>query len=273
MMIDGEDTPPGTIHRLRLLGLTDEDMTQWLTYIGPNEGLSPVAMAELGAAVASTNPALILVDGVNAVMVMLGLDMNSNVDATLFAHRLLDPLAATGAVVVTIDHVPKNGDGTRPGAIGAQAKRASVTGCLLTVKMKSQPMPGGVGVLILEVDKDRLGQVRQWSAFAGRVFATAVVGSDSLTGAVTVDLRPTHEREVVPDGETAARYRVSQALEASPEPVSRSELARLVGGRRAEVLAALDALIAGGFVIAWEGPRGAVLNDLKMVYSHLNGPV
>jgi hypothetical protein len=157
--LDFEDSAPGIVTRLRKLGCTDKHLSH-LTYIAPDESLSVPAKQDLGEALAQAHASLVIVDGFNAAMTLMGLDINSNNDATQFAQVLLKPIAATGACVVYVDHVPKSREARGKGGIGAQAKRAMTTGCALTVTVTEPFGEGQAGRLHLTVDKDRPGKVR-----------------------------------------------------------------------------------------------------------------
>jgi hypothetical protein len=157
--LDFEDSAPGIVTRLRKMGCDDNQLAH-LTYISPDESLSLPAKQDLGEALAQAHASLVIVDGFNAAMTLMGLDINSNNDATQFAQVLLKPIAATGACVVYVDHVPKSREARGKGGIGAQAKRAMTTGCALTVTVTEPFGEGQAGRLHLTVDKDRPGKVR-----------------------------------------------------------------------------------------------------------------
>jgi hypothetical protein len=157
--LDFEDSAPGIVTRLRKMGC-DNNQLAHLTYISPDESLSLPAKQDLGEALAQAHASLVIVDGFNAAMTLMGLDINSNNDATQFAQVLLKPIAATGACVIYVDHVPKSREARGKGGIGAQAKRAMTTGCALTVTVTEPFGEGQAGRLHLTVDKDRPGKVR-----------------------------------------------------------------------------------------------------------------
>jgi hypothetical protein len=141
------------------MGATNQHLTH-LTYIGPDEALHATATADLAETLTNTKPHLVILDGFNAAMTLLGLDLNSNTDATQFSQQLLRPLARTGACVAYVDHVPKNKDARGKGGIGAQAKRAMTTGAAIAVEIIEPFGRGMTGRLRLTVDKDRPGHVR-----------------------------------------------------------------------------------------------------------------
>jgi hypothetical protein len=160
--LDFEDSAAGIINRLRIIGAREDTFAR-LTYIAPDETLSTQAKADLAETLVAARPTLVILDGFNAAMTLMGLDINSNNDATHFAQQLLKPIAATGTCVVYVDHVPKSREARGKGGIGAQAKRAMTTGCALTVTVTEPFGQGQAGRLHLTVDKDRPGRVRAHS--------------------------------------------------------------------------------------------------------------
>ena len=105
-------------------------------------------------------PSLIVVDGVNAAMNVMGLDLEKNKDATSFSQEVLRPMRLHNAAILTIDHVTKSKDNRGNYAIGAQAKRADIDGCAVAVEVEIAFGRGIDGALALKVTKDRPGFVR-----------------------------------------------------------------------------------------------------------------
>lgn len=247
--LDFEDTAPGIVSRLRALTVPDTDLTR-LHYIGPEETLHAAANDDLRDTIHTTRPALIVLDGFNAAMTLLGLDINDNGDATKFAQLLLRPLSGTGAAVVYVDHVPKNKDARGKGGIGAQAKRAMTTGAALTVEVLTEFGRGMTGRLRLTVDKDRPGHVRAVSAEAKRA-GVAVLVSDKTTGTVTVTIEAP-DRATVKEKQAGRRLMLMEAVSdyLATEPARRSQrgILEAVNGTDAEIKDAVAELIRRGFV-------------------------
>lgn len=259
--LDFEDTPTGIVNRLRALEVNDNDLGR-LAYIGPDEALGVAQRADLAEALTQTPPALIVLDGFNAAMTVMGLDLMSNTDATRFAQQLLRPLSGTGAAVVYVDHVPKNAEQRGKGGIGAQAKRAMTTGCALTVEVKAPFGRGQTGRLRLLVDKDRPGHVRAVSAGAKYVGEAELV-SDADTGTVTVtihepDLRPVEERGRFRP--TGLMERVSVLLRSTPGGLSGNAVEKEVKGKAEHIRTALEVLVDEGYVVRREGPKRSVIH-------------
>lgn len=270
--LDFEDSAHGVVGRLAALGVDRAQIIERFTYINPDDAWSAQAVVDLGDTLAQAARSLIVLDGVNAAMTLLGLDTNSTGDTTRFAQTLLDKLAATGAAVVTIDHVAKNKETRGKGGIGSQAKRAMVRGCSISVEVIQPFGRGMVGQLKLIVDKDRPGYVRGFSAFAKQA-GTAVLMSDANTGQV-------HVRIEVPDQQdttgrpafrpTGIMERISRFLAGQTGESSGNEIEKAVSGRAEHIRAALDALVAGRYAERREGPRRAVLYRHKTLFRELD---
>lgn len=264
LILDFEDSAASVHRRLRSLDV-DDQAAQLIAYADPSESLGALQSQDLAEALIDP-PAVIVVDGVNAAMTLLGYDLNSNTDATLFTTKFLRPLARTGACVITVDHVPKNPDARGKGGIGAQAKRAMTDGCTLLVEVAEPFGIGQSGRLKLTVDKDRPGAVRGISS-GGR--HAGKVQIDSIADQVRIhiigpDLRPAEERERWRP--TGLMERVSRLLEASAGPLPFRAIKDAITGRDTHIRAAIEALVEDGNVTLSTGPRGASLHYLAAKY-------
>lgn len=265
--LDFEDTAAGLVGRLRALGTTDTAMTR-LHYIGPDEALHARAQNDLAETLTTTRPDLIILDGFNAAMTLLGLDLLDNNDATKFAQMLLKPLAGTGAGVIYVDHVPKAKEHRGKGGIGAQAKRAMTTGCAISVDVLEPFGRGMTGRLGLHVDKDRPGHVRAAAAEAKRI-GRAVLTSDATTGAVRVVIEPPAATDGTPDSDGARAVlaeRISDHLAAGGSATKRG-IRSAMGGRAQTVDAALDWLVEAGYVARDGVPERGFTHKLLRSYT------
>lgn len=266
LYLDFEDTAPGIITRLTAMGATTQQL-QHLTYISPDETLHSEAHRDLTETLTQHNPRLIIIDGFNAAMTLLGLDLNSNTDATAFSQRLLKPLANTGACVIYVDHVPKNKEARGKGGIGAQAKRAMTTGCAITVDITAPFGRGMTGKLRLTIDKDRPGKIRAISQGA-RYAGEAILDSHD-TGNVTVhiaapDTRTPEERG--PWRPTKLMQKVSEFLHTMPEGASGKTIEDAINGKSAHIRTAIERLVIEGYVAREQGKRGAIIHTLTQPY-------
>ena len=258
--LDFEDSGKGILARLRSLGVEDRRFENF-TYANPDQNLTLEERLDLVDALAEIQPELIIVDGVNAAMTLLNLELTSNRDATFFSQQLLKPLAASGACVITIDHVPKSKDNRGNYAIGAQAKRADINGAAIAVEVTLPFGKGMNGELNLKVTKDRPGAVREHSKeakFAGTVqlksthegMVTMVIESPQMTSESRT--RPTHLMQ-----------EVSKVLEASTMPLSKNAVEKAIKGKAEWVRIAIQNLIDEKFVGIENGARNAL--NLKLL--------
>lgn len=159
MYIDFEDSARGIMNRLKTLKTPQEGFSRFL-YANPDSAYTPAISEALLATLSEFKPSLVVVDGVNAAMNLMGLDLEKNKDATEFSQRILRPLRTFGSGILTIDHVTKSKDTRGNYAIGAQAKRADIDGVAISVSVEQPFGRGTDGALALTVTKDRPGFVR-----------------------------------------------------------------------------------------------------------------
>jgi hypothetical protein len=157
--LDFEDSVRGIYNRLNTLGADLKHFKTFL-YSNPSEPLTQGAREALLTRIDEFKPSLIVVDGVNAAMNVMGLDLEKNKDATSFSQEVLRPMRLHNAAILTIDHVTKSKDNRGNYAIGAQAKRADIDGCAVAVEVEIAFGRGIDGALALKVTKDRPGFVR-----------------------------------------------------------------------------------------------------------------
>ena len=260
--LDFEDSGKGILSRLRALGLEDRHFENF-TYANPDQNLTLDERIDLIDALMEIVPELIVVDGVNAAMTLLNLELTSNRDATFFSQQLLKPLALSGACVITIDHVTKSKESRGNYAIGAQAKRADINGAAIMCEVVLPFGRGMSGELTLKVTKDRPGHVRANSKEAK--FAGTVQLKSSATGSVEMTilapngernrLRPTHLMEAV-----------SKVLEAAQGALSKNAIEKDVKGKAEWVRVACQVLIDEKYVGVENGARNSLNLRLLKLY-------
>jgi hypothetical protein len=262
LYLDFEDTARGIVTRLRSMGASDADMA-YLAYVGPDEDLTTTAQRDLRQAINDAPPDLIVIDGFNAAMTLLNLELTDNTDATKFSQRLLKPLAATGACVVYVDHVPKNKDNRGKGGIGAQAKRAMTTGCALNVSVLHPFGRGMKGVLSLTVDKDRPGHVRAASVLAKDAGECHLISEQDGSVKAEIHAKPEPLDKDVREAfdEDELRDTVYTWLDNKPFPQTKTQVREGVKRRREDVIRAINQLIGLGLVTESEGKYEAVNVD------------
>lgn len=250
LYLDFEDAAPGIVSRLKALGAPTDALRRCLDYCDPAESLHAAATGDLGELLRERTYSLIVIDGFNAAMTLLGLDLMSNTDVTKFFQMLLRPLAKTGAAVAYIDHIGKNAADDSKGGIGAQAKRAMTTGCVVKVKVGDPFGRGMTGRLGLIVDKDRAGHVRGSSSH-GRGAGMAELVSDLSDGSVTVTLQApdmVSPKQRQDSRQMMLMEEISAWLATGPARTSKNEIRKAVEGKNEDVEAALGVLVRRGFV-------------------------
>jgi hypothetical protein len=160
--------------------------------------------------------------------------------------------------VLLLDHLPKGTDKNDRYAFGTAQKLIVLDGASYAVKVLKQPARGRLGVLKLEISKDRHGGVRSVALASGKAELAAMVEIDDRTDETHVYVRRPTEDGWMP---TALMQRVSEYLEASPEPASQKNIEQSVIGKIEYVRQALNALVSKGYVKREDGPRGAWLHS------------
>ena len=265
-ILDFEDSPRGLAGRLRALAVEVEAARDLVRYINPSDTLSAAGKVDLSEHLTDWSPELVIIDGVNAAMQLMGYKVSDNDDATKFAQKLLLPIAATGACVAYVDHVPKSKDDESRGAIGAQAKRAMTSGCALRVEVTKEFGKGQDGILQLRVDKDRPGTVRGSSLpnSRGAWWATADIHSFEAGIDISVNSPSDKAGDFRP---TLLMSRVSDFLAARDAPVSMTAIEEGVPGRARFVREAVRLLVKEGHISTSEGPRRATLHTLERPFT------
>ncbi len=148
-----------TITRLLHLGAKPADLAD----LGRFRYCEPADAGELvffTADLASWAAWVVVVDSLGEMLPMLGLSSNSPDEYTAGNRRVLTPLAASGAAVVAVDHLPKDDGAREKGQTGTLAKKRSINGVSLRVTVGDQFVPGRGGSANLTVSKDRPGGLR-----------------------------------------------------------------------------------------------------------------
>ncbi|MPZ99497.1 MAG: AAA family ATPase [Dehalococcoidia bacterium] len=239
----------GQVHeRLLALGVPPEVLRERFRYIRPSDPLGDVEARDLDAVLAQLQPTLAVIDGVTDALGLHGLEVNSNHDYATFDRMLPKRIALAGPAVLLIDHVAKKPDQRGSYALGAQHKRASITGVAYIVEARRAFGRGRQGVARLKVSKDRAGYV-DGIASAGRWAAELTLTADAAGATVDVAVEPpsgTDEatRTFRP---TVLMQRVSEAVEHRPG-IGLRDLYAGVRGKKDAVKVAIDLLVAEGYI-------------------------
>jgi biotin operon repressor len=260
--IDFEADAGDIVERLRLLGIS-RDALHRLRYLRPE---TPRHHADPYWQALLNNPCdLIIIDGVTEALTMWGGETKDNDKITTWTRTFPRALArATGAAVVTIDHVPKDKETRGRFAIGGQAKLAAIDGAAYLIEPLEPLAPGRVGRLTVRVTKDRPGSVRAVAGMwrkADRTQEAAVAVLDATGEVLTFKIeRPQSEEEMEQAKATSMRGQVIKALMEAHKPLSGNEVFTAIGHGRKIVLATIREMKDDGEII--EQARGAlVLSD------------
>jgi len=245
--LDFEDSARSILNRLKTLRVPT-DKFKLFRYANPDEPLGEGIGEIMRTEIMAYLPTLIVVDGVNAAMNLLGLDLEKNKDATHFSQKVLKPLRIGGAGILTIDHVTKSKDNRGNYAIGAQAKRADIDGAAFAVSV-AMPFGRGIdGALDITCTKDRPGFVRAICPDAKTVGVANLKStpegfiSVSISGGTVKISTREQKMEAVSSllarvGYELGRNEIAEHLRKEGIPISNDELKFVIEG-----------LVANGFV-------------------------
>ena len=255
VVIDLEDSARLWVDRLRRLGVDDKSICIGLRYIHPTERFNDEAENAL-APILEEVPAVIVIDAMQGVLALHGLDPNSAADVEAIYRRLLRPLRASGACLLVLDHTTKSKETRGRWAAGSERKLSALDGAGYVLETISPFGRGRRGLAKLTLSKDRVGTIGS----VGDVVAEMRM-TDTDTGGIRVELTPP-ETTSGPFRPTVLMSRVSDVLKAAGEPLSTSKLESRVVGKSAGIRAALTALEAEGYTTTTNGPRGSTLHHL-----------
>jgi hypothetical protein len=255
--IDFEDSKRGIRGRLKALGVMREQFERF-KYANPDGAYNEIAQQALLGSIRDFKPDLIVMDGVNAAMNLLGLDLEKNKDATQFSQVVLRPLRLWGAAVLTIDHVTKSKDNRGNYAIGAQAKRADIDGVAISVDVSMPFGRGSNGKLNLKITKDRPGFVRgisQEASYVGHVDLISQANNRieiSIVGG-QVGFTP-HEYLM---------RKISEFMEKHGAELSTNQVVQVIDGGTDQIKKALAQLEGQGFLSVRSQGQGRYFKHLK----------
>lgn len=150
-----ESDPASTVERLRLLGVTDHDMTERLHFVAPIKGVRPGWLAPL----LDVRPSLVVLDGINEAIMLHG--QRVDIDGwSAFRQQVIVPFKAGGSAVVGCDHMPISTDESRRDAYGTGHKGNILDGCRLMLVNREAFGRQMRGRSNLFVTKDRPGRLR-----------------------------------------------------------------------------------------------------------------
>lgn len=282
--LDFESDASVVVGRILQMGALRDDIAERFLYMRP--GVRPQATADDRRAwkdLLDRQLDLAVIDGVTEAASVFGVVSKDNDEITTWNREFARPLAhRTGAAVIQVDHVTKDAESRGRFAIGAQAKMAGLDGASYVVEVKEPLGRGMRGVISMRVAKDREGAIRPhcgpFRASDRTQEACRVVVDSTGDGCILVTVEPPANTGLEADGRpvefrpTALMERVSEHLEASPGPISLTQIERAVSGRTEHIRKAVLALVAEGFVGQTPGPRNSSLHHLLATYRQTDDP-
>jgi len=256
LFIDNESDAQSVTERLLTFGATPEAIAARFHYVRPEASTRGPAEAAAFTALLGGTYALAVIDGVTDALGLFGYSTKDNDEVGRWLKEVPGKLAQhTGAAVVLVDHVTKNGETRGRFAIGAQAKLSGLTGAAYLAEVIENLGRGCKGVVQLRIAKDRPGAVREHCGEfrkADRTQVAAVITIDSTTSRPEVTVAgPSGERRATDDEfrPTTLMERVSGFVGEGGRPSQRTILAA-VPGKSTYVIKALRILIDEGYVRA-----------------------
>jgi hypothetical protein len=238
-LIDYEDTASAAVHRLRLLGLSDEQIRSQFRYLRPDGPLvaksGRINVAALDV-LEQLDVDVVVIDSVGESLAVEGLPPNDDDAVTQWFRRLPRMLARRGAAVIGLDHVTKSKDDRGLWAIGSQRKLAAIDGAAYGVDVRTAPTKDKDGELKITCAKDRHGTYQ-------RGHMVAKVHIRNVDNGVSVDLQAPDDRF----RPTVYMERISRFLEEIPSASQRGIL-QGVNGKDPTLKVALECLVDEGFV-------------------------
>ena len=215
-------------------------------------------------------PTLVVLDGVTEGYGLHGWKIDGNDDSPKWRRGYVKPATRTGAAVLSSDHVVKNKENRNGFAIGAQHKKAGLTGVLFGLENVTPFGRGLLGRSRLLIYKDRPAGLRQhgvrtddgWTHFAdlvvdGRNDGLTLDGPDP----VLLEIRPPVQAADGGQDDVAAKLRevidrIKDVLTARGALTAR-DLRAAVRGRAKEIDEAVQYMITAGELHEGEMIKGS----------------
>lgn len=165
MLIDLEDGASSILARLRLLGITADQIAAQLHYVRPTDPYGPDEVAYLCDLVALNDVTVCVIDSLGESFGLDGVNENNDNEVGPWLRAVARPLADAGAAVILVDHVTKTNE--KPlHASGSKRKRAAITGASYFIGAKKPFSKEDGGRLTITCAKDRHGTYRSGDAVA-----------------------------------------------------------------------------------------------------------
>ena len=176
-----EGDASSTIERLLAIGVDPALIAARLRFVAPSEP----PQREWLQQVLDPAPALVIHDGVNEAMSMLGVEINLAEGASEFRRSLIKPCLRVGAATLACDHLPKSIDGKRRDAYGSIHKGNALDGTRILLVNRAPFGRGMRGTSKVFVTKDRPGYLRTYGQptdTPGHTYIGNLVIDDAVNG-------------------------------------------------------------------------------------------
>ena len=160
ILLDLEDTAPSIVARLRLVGVTDIQMSTQLIYIRPTEPSGPVEVAYVATVIVERSVSVVVIDSLGEAFGTEGINEYRDNEVGPWLRGVARVLADAGPAVVLIDHSTKANDNPLHPS-GSKRKRAAIGGASYLVEAVTGFTKGQSGRLKLTCAKDRHGHYRR----------------------------------------------------------------------------------------------------------------
>ena len=265
-----EGDPGSAIERLRLLNVDPAMIAGRLRFVAP----SRAARTEWVAALLDPAPALVVHDGVNEAMSLIGAEIKDVDGAAMFRRRLVTPFLRAGATTLACDHMPMVRDAGRRDAYGSVHKGNTLDGARIMLENTAPFGRHMRGVSYVFVTKDRPGHLRangRPTKTPGKTFVGVLVVDDSETVGPDFSMRffaPKDDDESPADKQTVTLAQlgdiVHDVVGALPDHTVSSQRKLFAEIRKAgqpfregAIRNAVDDLIVAGRLAETSGKRGA----------------
>jgi hypothetical protein len=241
VFVDLEDTAATMIERLvRDLRVDPALVVEFLHYKAPTEGTA-FGTPVLIDTVVSNAATLVVLDSVGEGLSMENAKQNEDDEVARWMRRVARSVAAAGATVLLIDHVPKSDDATMM-PIGSQRKQAAMNGVVYSAQVVEPFSRDHAGSVKIVCGKDRLGGWKRGEVVAVMHIRPRGDGSD-----VTLEVPEEEESSADYFRPTYLMAQVSMFVEAN-RGCSKNAIRKAVKGKAVAIDQAVRNLITEGYV-------------------------
>lgn len=259
MIIDLEDIAESITARLRILGLTDQQIEHGVDYRRPQVGFDPHTVTWLCNEIADGGHAIVFLDSLGEAFALDGINEDKDNEVGPWLRANTRPIAETGAALVIVDHSTKAGDNSLHPS-GSKRKRAAITGASYLIEATKPLTKEAGGRLKITCAKDRHGNFGRGEHVANFVMTPADPATGGPAG-TTLYAPDTEASAAAPDAQVrliAAKF--VRMVRDSAVPLNKSMALEMVPvkARSDTKRAGLDFAINSGALTTEPAPRGAL---------------